>query len=402
MLGLKIKFNLVILIFTSFLGYCQIEIQGEYLIGKTSDASYFFPEVSLNQTASISFSKSWLDETSNWVKHLNNPKTGINLEIANYGNVSVLGYSYAIHPFIELPIFSSRIRGLHLHTGLGMAYLTKKFEPNNWQSKAISTDLNWSFRFFLYYHLIKIKNSDTRIAFGYTHRSNGHTRWPNNGLNSFLGGVNVSFSNRNRNKNIIEQDSLSTKKTQTFYSLETGLGINSLSREYNQQNGVYSIGFSYGKIYNTTYKLGFGGYYRFYQNYYNHIKEERSLIEEYPELKKNAWYNASTFGLHLQVEILLNHVSIFAQLGVNFVKPFYKIDYRLVQETWINDEFVPGELDSKFWLKRFISGKLGLKYYLFDLQKSPKNNFSIGANIASNLGQADFSELQFSFIRILD
>ena len=51
----------------------------------------------------------------------------------------------------------------------------------------------------------------------------------------------------------------------------------------------------------------------------------------------------------------------------------------------------------EYTLKRFVSGKLGLKYYLFNTNKTPKNNVYLGGHIVSVLGQADYSELALGY-----
>ena len=61
-------------------------------------------------------------------------------------------------------------------------------------------------------------------------------------------------------------------------------------------------------------------------------------------------------------------------------------------------EYVLGELTSKYKLKKAILARLGLKYYLFNNNQSPKSNIFIGATINANLGQADFTELSIGYV----
>ncbi|WP_333876207.1 acyloxyacyl hydrolase [Flavobacterium sp.] len=373
----------------------------EYLIGKTSAANSWFPDLDANQTASFSIGKKITDPQLNWAHYLNHPTVGINLEYANFGNKDVLGSGYSLHPYLEVPILESTIKNLSWHTGIGISYFTQKYHPaENWQNKAVSTDYSWSFRTFLYYRLWHHSAFDTRLSLGYTHKSNGHTRWPNNGLNSFLAGINLQFGKSSEPKSTAEKSIL--KSQYRYFSFETGIGSQSLSRLYVDALPVYSTGISYGTIYDNTFKLGLGLYYRFYQSYYDYIKAEREFINDsYPWLKKNVFYNSSTYGINTSAEILMNHVSIVAELGLNIDKPFYKIDYRINNEGYANGEYFPGEIDTKYWIKRFVSGKMGLKYYLWNTKNAPKYNLSIGALICSNLGQADYSELNIGFIHIL-
>ena len=64
----------------------------------------------------------------------------------------------------------------------------------------------------------------------------------------------------------------------------------------------------------------------------------------------------------------------------------------------IPENWMLGELDSKYKLKRLISGRLGLKYYLIGTKKSPVNNLYFGVYLNSNLGQADFSEMSLGYV----
>ena len=373
----------------------------EYLVGKTSAANSLFPDLNANQTLSLSIGKKITDVDSNWAQHLNHPTVGVNFEYANFGNNDVLGSAFSLHPYLEVPVLQSKIKNLSWQTGIGISYFNKKYDvAENWQNKAVSTDYTWSFRTFLYYRLFRQSTINTRLSLGYTHKSNGHTQWPNNGLNSFLAGINLQFEKPTTE---MIADSISIqKKRNNYITFETGLGQQSLSRIYNTHKAVYSTGISYGRIYDNTFKVGLGFYYRFYQSYYDYIKAEREFINDtYPELKKNPFYNASTYGFNISGEILMNHVSIVTEVGFNIDKPFYKIDYRINNELYVDGTYYPGELDTKYRIKRFVSGKMGLKYYLWNTKKSPKYNLSIGALICSNLGQADYSELNIGLVHIL-
>jgi len=125
--------------------------------------------------------------------------------------------------------------------------------------------------------------------------------------------------------------------------------------------------------------------------------------EDYPELKENPIYNASAYGVFINGELLMNHFAIEAQLGFNIDKPFYKIDYRLNSEIYVPEtgDYVPNDLDGYYNIKRYVSGKLGLKYYAWNTKNMPKHNLSLGTYICSNLGQADYSELSLGYTYII-
>ena len=374
----------------------------EYSIGETSSANNDFISLKSSQTFGVGFGMQHNDSL-NWVKQLRNPYTGVILQVANHGNVEKIGHSISLLTYIEKPIILKNEK-LKLLSGIGIAYHTKKNTIENWQNKAISTDLTWAYRLGVYYNIWSNSQFDSRINLNYLHYSNGHIQWPNNGINTLALGLNFTYNGFNKTENPIEKVILKKdikKEKQTFFSVQTGIGQHGLYRFYNFRRNVYSFDFMYGKIYNKTHKVGLGIYMRQYTNNYKYIKEGNNLVsEKYPELQKNPFLNSSSMGIALNYEFLMQHVSIETELGLTLYRPFFETEYRL-NATLINKQTGLYELGKaegmEYSLKRFVSGKLGLKYYLFNTNKTPKNNVYLGGHIVSVLGQADYSELALGY-----
>jgi hypothetical protein len=114
-------------------------------------------------------------------------------------------------------------------------------------------------------------------------------------------------------------------------------------------------------------------------------------------------YYATNIGVNVSAEILMNHVSVNLQIGLNLHKPAYKMEWR-INKGWENtpreipDGWVLGNFDGFYKFKELFSGRLGLKYYLLGTKTRPKNNVFIAAHINSNLGQADFSEISLGYV----
>lgn len=389
----------------SLLSFAQKkQLFAEYSIGETSSANNSFISLKASQTIGIGFGIQHNDSL-NWVKQLRNPYSGFILQVANHGNAEKIGHTIALLPYIEKPIFFKNEK-LKLLGAFGVAYHTKKYTSENWQNKAISTDFTYAFRLGLYYDLFQKNNFQTRLNLNYLHYSNGHIQWPNNGINTLAIGVNFAFNGLKKEVNTTDQLTISKeikKSKQSFISFQTGIGEHALYRFYNYRRNVYSLDIMYGKIYNKIHKVGLGIYMRNYQNNYKYIKEGNNLVsEEYPKLQNNPFLNASSAGIALNYEFLMQHVAIETELGLTLFRPFFPPEYRL-DATLINkktDLYEFGKAEgTTYTLKRFISGKLGLKYYLFNTYKQPKNNFYIAAHIVSRLGQADYSELAMGYVR---
>ncbi len=386
-------------------------ITPEILIGFSGEPNTFFPDRGLQKQAFISFGWHHANNTQEWASYLKTSKAGISIGYTDLGNKSQLGEIFTIQPFLEFNAFKNK--NINLHVGSGVSYITKKYHPiTNEFNKAVSTDLTWSFRMFMYYNLIKDNQVNWRIGTGYTHHSNGHARLPNQGYNSFLISLGAEINTSNNSFKNSTPVKIPKKTISNYFSIRSGYGQNVLSIAFNDKKSVYTISGEYGKVYNNTFKLGFGAYFRFYQTYYNYISNNESLVQngrEFSDLKSNAFINALNIGISANSELLLNHIGIDLQVGINIFKPAYKIDWRLNQGWGDVPRVIPesggrfrlGDIEESYYkIKRTISARFGLKYYIVGTTKKPVNNLYIGTFINSNLGQADFTELAIGYIKI--
>ena len=389
-----------------------ISITPEFLLGITGEANSNFPNRKAQKQVFINLG--WHNENKNqeWVSILKNPKTGLSLGYADLGNKNELGSIFTFEPFIELDLIKSK--KLKLHIGKGISYATRKYNPiTNQNNKAVSTDFTWSFRMFIYYKLLSLKNSNYRLGIGYNHNSNGHLKLPNQGFNSLLVSLGTelicteNLDKYSKPKNIIN------KSKYKYSSFRFGFGQHVLSESFNTTKDVITISGEYGKVYNNTFKFGIGSFIRFYESYYDYISNNESLVQdgrEFAELKKNAFTNALNIGITFKSEVILNHIGIDVQFGINIYKPAYKIDWRINQGWGHVPQEIPengghfrlGDINETYYrIKHIISARLGLKYYIKATSKKPKHNFYIGTFINSNLGQADFSEIAIGYTRKL-
>ena len=381
----------------------------EFVFGTSVASNKTFPE--RNPQIQTVFNILWHHEnnTQEWARRLPTLRTGISAGYTNFGNNESLGSAYSLVPFVEFNVFNSK--RLTTQIGVGASYFTNEYDfETNFFNRAISTDFTWSFKAFLHYNFLEKEKVNYRIGGGVFHHSNGHMRLPNQGFNSFLISVSAELKGqkyRTYKENLIDHTS-SERTVQNYIDIRAGIGQNVFSDVsiFNDKKEVYTISAEYGKIYNKTFKVGIGAFYRIYEHYYDYIRGNEFLVrdgQEFASLRENPWNNASNYGVFTKGELLLNHVGFELQLGVNFHKPAYKIDWR-INEGWdlapreIPEVWVFGEFNSKFRLKNAINARAGLKYYLIGTDKAPKHNIYAGAFINANLGQADFTELGIGYV----
>jgi len=407
------------LLFLSVILYSQEEISNkksniiftpEIMAGITAEANTNFPERDFHKAFSLNLGWKQDNNPQEWAQRLKAPRTGLRLGYSNFGNKDSLGYAITLMPTIEFNAF--RKKDLKLIVGSGASYFNKKYHPlTNPNNQAVTTDITWSFRLFMLYHIFSTEKMDWRIGGGYSHHSNGHTRLPNQGYNSFLISLSADIKNSSKDFLIDNLKDISSFENSryNYVSFRTGFGINVLSKVHTSKKEVYTLAGEYGRVYNNTFKIGIGFYYRFYQMYYDYIVDDESLVQdgrEFDYFKENPWRYATNFGLSVNGEFLLNHIGIDLSLGFNIHKPAYAIDWRINQGWSVvprvipenNTNIVLGEFNTKYKVKHIISARMGLKYYLIGTHKVPKNNIFIGANINTNLGQADFTEINLGYV----
>lgn len=382
-------------------------IMGEYYLGKTFSANKNFPELGIQQGILLGIGKKHMGLGAEWTRQLNKPLTGLVFAYTDFGNSENVGQALSVLSFLELRLFPGHTNRWNFHAGLGGSYMNKQYDPQiNPNNKAISTKINWSLRSFLFYRLLTENNFNLRLGLGYIHHSNGHTKLPNQGLNSVVGSIAVQVDKQV--KTSIEEQIVAplekARTSQLFWAARFGIGQNVLSTVFNEKKEVWTISIGAGKIINKTFKYGIGVYYRVYEHYYDYIIDNEQLVRDlYPYFREHPVLYASNFGISGSAELLLGHIGADIHIGVNFYKPFYKVDWQLndgytIEREDGDDIIVLGELGSYYRLKRAISTRLGLKWYFINTIKNPENNFYIGIHLNANLGQADFTELSLGFV----
>ena len=382
-------------------------IGAEAAIGYTAASNEEFPDRNLQKQFHINFTWDHSFNTQEWAYRLNRPRTGLSLGYTDFGNSQSLGSTVTLLSFLEFKLFKKK--NLQAQIGLGGSYFNRQFDMEaNFFNRAVSTDFTWSFRSFFYYTFLDTPKADYRLGAGIFHHSNGHTRLPNNGFNSFLVSASARLKKYKPEREPIPTEAVRERIVENYISIRSGIGQNVLNDgfPFNDKKEVYTISAEYGKVYNKTFKVGVGAFYRVYEHYYDYIRDNEFLVrdgEEFDFFKDNPWSNAANFGVYVKGELLLNHIGVELLVGANIHKPAYRIDWRL-NEGWdftpreIPDFWVLGEFNSKFRLKHLFVTRLGLKYYLKGTNQSPQHNIYAGVFINANLGQADFTEFGLGYV----
>lgn len=129
-----------------------------------------------------------------WQSYFNYPNIGITAFYSSLGNIDVIGQAYALYPFINFPFNKSKINNLSFRFGVGLGYLTEKFDPvDNYHNTSIGSNFNAAINLTLEYsHKFSDRYKMSAYA-GLTHFSNGCSSDPNNGINIINAGISASY-----------------------------------------------------------------------------------------------------------------------------------------------------------------------------------------------------------------
>lgn len=377
--------------FTVFIGFTQnnqsyntLNISPEFFIGQTFRPNSWFPKLKTHYMFGVSLENKNHKFINKWSNTINLSTTGIAAFYSSIGNNKVVGNAISVLPFIEINL--NKQETFSTKFGLGASYFTKKYHPlNNALNTAVSTDFTWAFLTSIYYNLHLKNERLLKVGVGYFHHSNGHTQLPNSGLNTALASISTSFELK---KKFVTTDSKynltdNSRKYTKFYEVRYGQGIQKFIDHESSVKAINSFEIKGGLFYKDILKFSAGITYSFYQHYYDYIKEYE--VAPYFE---NPFINASNVYVSVGVEALFGNIGIDWEGGLNLYKPFFKVHYKLEEET----------LDNIYNLKNRFLGRLGLKLYAINTLKKPKSNFFIGTHIKSNLSQADYTELSIGFV----
>lgn len=131
-----------------------------------------------------------------WEADFKYPYIGLTFYHSNLGGFKELGRVYALYPFISYPLNNSQRSQITFKLGIGLGYLTNHFEPydsDNYYNFSIGSHLNAAVNLSFEYRQRITDRLMSVASIGLTHFSNGSTKLPNYGLNTFSGAWGLAY-----------------------------------------------------------------------------------------------------------------------------------------------------------------------------------------------------------------
>ena len=285
-----------------------------------------------------------------WEVVHNYPSIGFTFYYSNFGNKPVmkeLGQVFALYPFINFPIIPDEDHKLGFKLGVGLSYLTNKFDPKeNYHNYAIGSHVNAAINLSFEYRQRVTDRLHWVTSFGLTHFSNGSTMTPNMGINIFSLATGFSWYLKK------PQELIDKKLRPKVYLFEfdgkrrfvTDIQYTLGYKDMTQQYGMHSFYYVHDLAANFMFqlserdRLGVG---------LEFVKDNSGKVL-HPDWDKE--YHFMKLGFLVSYEMMLDRVSFMFNAG------------RRIDDFHFIDKNIPNE--SGLFL-RFYE-KLAVRYYFYD------------------------------------
>ena len=150
-----------------------------------------------------------------WHSIYNYPETGFDFQYVSIGNSKEIGDLFAFSHYIDFNLFNKHKIDLDFKMGLGMAIVTRTFDPSDNQKNIFfSKPVNFYFQFALSAEYPIWEKHQLFLSSGIQleHASNGETKLPNSGISASNVYIGISKKSQVRSNEDYHPDMIKIKK----------------------------------------------------------------------------------------------------------------------------------------------------------------------------------------------
>ena len=313
------------------------------------------------------------------------PKIGCAVFFGNLGNNHALGNMFGLLPNMTFNTIRTKWYSPKISLGLGLAYFNK---PYNAKTDTLNFYIGSHITAFAHASLyVQPRLSDhfsLTLGMAVSHCSNGHYQVPNLGMNliSVFAGIvyhPVVFPKH------FERRKIQAPAGKIKFNIRAGMGVHEFARTMGPigtpKYAIYTTDIYLSRFYGRMSNVHAGLEVNHYNSYYNYIVNNAFFTNQQK-------LRASVLIAYLADELIIHHISILFQGGINVYNQFYDNYMKMYRS----------ERGLKSELGKYIGTRLGVQYYLFDPKYCSQTNVYLGVYIKAHFGQADFTCIQVGYV----
>lgn len=290
-----------------------------------------------------------------WQAMYGYPIMGVSYWYSELGNSKFLGSANAVFPYINYPVVRNRKQELNFRVGLGLAYLTKRFDRlENYKYIAIGSHVNAAVNLMAEYRWRFNPRMNVSVGVAFMHFSNGSTKTPNYGMNT--PSLNLAFAYRLSKENVY----LNKKIIPELYSFEFPES-KSIDFSIGATAAYKDMGAEYGKTFMIY-------------NFFGTLMKQFSFKSS-AGLGFDLTYDESDYYFAKLNNVVYKQRSELLRLGVG---PVYQL--------------IMSKLSYNFGFGFYLKGKLAPTdtYFKFGLQYQLTPGLFANLTLRTNIGRADY------------
>lgn len=349
----------------------------------TGSVYQYYSDNVVDKSKYLEFGLLWQTKgTKSWHNKYRNPEVGFGVLLADFGNDSIYGQSFAFYPQWNVHVINKKHFNLDIRLACGLAYFNNPYDRNSNPSNIlIGSHVN---NYTSMGILLRYKTSNHLDFYGSAnlfHYSNAHSGIPNLGANDFPFSLGVSY--KIGETKVVNKPVIDSTQKKWHINIRPSFAQHKFAESVNPVYGpsypIYSLSLFMSHQYGKFSDLHLGVIGTYYSSYYDIIK-----LEEW--FKDQEFINSCVFSALIGQEFLISHVALMIEADINVFNPFFEKRYENTLEPFNSQ-----------WLKSYIGGKLGFTYYPFKKSENPHNLLGIGVFLKTHLLQADFFEVNITY-----
>jgi hypothetical protein len=267
-----------------------------------------------------------------WHEYYNFPVIGIGINYMNLGNLELLGHSFALYPYLNIPIIEKRKYTFNIKLGTGISYITKTFN-DTYKPGMLLDDANAAIGSHLNAFISGGINTDFDIGSGFrltadvnwNHMSNGTIIQPNSGLSLINGFVGIKYKPDIEINYMAQIQSRILKKFE--YDITLSGGVRELYYKDDKRYPIASLNAGAYYRFGHGYRMGLGG-----DIFYDGVYNGKTLFER-TYILKDEWNNKFRAGISWRHEMIIGRLTAGIHLGLYLYNPIKNLEpYHEAQE----------------------------------------------------------------------
>mgnify|MGYP006293389321 CR=1 FL=1 len=199
-------------------------------------------------------------DNKSWRHFYNFPETGIKFYYSNLSGNDFLGKTCGLYPYLLFTAGNQWKIRPYLQAGLGIAYLSKKFHPeDNYYNQYIGSNLNVLIdlssgcRYRLFNRMMVFH------GFSFMHLSNGEMAQPNTGINTVSWNSGIHYIIAGAAERQIQRTAVRDTVVQPYFiNVSAGFGIKECNPKDQKKYANYRISAAFLRRLNAGQSLGLG------------------------------------------------------------------------------------------------------------------------------------------------